>query len=66
MLSSSPMGQRGTAPEATSVVLFVVVAMLLWFALGRAPSDVRAAESPAGQNGALGATEIHGASTVQR
>ena len=39
-----PLGNRGSVPEATSVLLFTLVAGLLWYALVRSGSDTFAAE----------------------
>jgi hypothetical protein len=46
-LSSSPIGRRGAAPEATSVLLFALVLVLLWFALAKTGSDVHASDGSA-------------------
>ncbi len=66
MLSSSPIGQRGAAPEATSVLLFALVVALLWFALARSGGDAHAADSAAGPaaqgpTGELGSVVTNGA-----
>lgn len=65
MLSSSPMGQRGTAPEATSVLLFAVVAALLWFALGRNAPEARASEPRPVSTSALEADDLRQVSDAQ-
>ena len=45
-MSSTPpsLGNRGSVPEATSVLLFTLVAGLLWYALVRTGEEVRASE----------------------
>lgn len=43
-MSPSSLGTRGNVPEATSVVLFALVAVLLWFAMLHGGRDALAAE----------------------
>lgn len=49
-MSSTPptLGNRGSVPEATSVLLFALVAVLLWYALVRTSGEVRAGEPGVG------------------
>lgn len=45
MSSTSPIGNRGSVPEATSVLVFAIVAGLLWYALARTGGEVMAGAS---------------------
>lgn len=61
-MSPSSLGTRGNVPEATSVVLFGLVAVLLWFAMLHGGRDALAAEreppnaSPVASPSELGAS----------
>ena len=63
MQSTSPLGTRGSVPEATSALLFGLVVALLWFALAHGRDvEARAGHPNPGTAGASGLTDVPSAS----
>ncbi len=56
MSSTSPLGQRSSAPEATSFLVFALSAALLVYALTARSGEVRAADTPPSNAAALDTT----------
>ena len=65
MSSTTPIGTHGSVPEATSVLLFVLVLGLIWFAMLKTGQETFAAESIRGPLNSMEPAEARGASLAR-